>query len=118
MASPTYLDYVTARARTNPCISGLEKYFTQRAKFPSKIAYFDLTSKPQTSPVVVEESDFANVLRPPVQRTTRLILIEDITTQLILQLGQALDIDPMFFAEYVDSSFADIEKAPLPPSLA
>lgn len=51
-------------------------------------------------------------------KTTRMIFVEDTSPWLIVQLGGILDIDPVFFANYVNTDFKDIENSPPPPSLA
>lgn len=48
----------------------------------------------------------------------RVLFIEDIQPGAIEYLGSAFDIDPLFFATYIDTSFSSLVKHPAPPSLA
>ncbi|RSL75565.1 hypothetical protein CEP51_010757 [Fusarium floridanum] len=66
----------------------------------------------------VTEDDFVEVVSATPAATTRLLFIENINTQLISFLGEILDVDPIFFADHVNTNFEDIENAPPPPSLA
>jgi len=73
---------------------------------------------PEPQPIKVEEDKITNLIDTLPVATTRLIMVEDISPQLINLVGNALDIDPIFFADYVNTSFENIEIAPPPPSLA
>ncbi|ENH66982.1 hypothetical protein FOC1_g10004613 [Fusarium oxysporum f. sp. cubense race 1] len=48
----------------------------------------------------------------------RLLLIEDISPQIMIALGERFDINPIFFAEYVNPTITDVDKDPLSQSLA
>ncbi|RFN51768.1 zinc transport protein zntb [Fusarium flagelliforme] len=118
----SYKDYVELRAQSNPCINGLERYLQQRGTRASNAVYIDYpTAKrhpPELQPITVEEDKITNLIDTLPPATTRLIIVEDISPQLISLVGNALDIDPIFFADYVNTSFENIEIAPPPPSLA
>jgi hypothetical protein len=73
---------------------------------------------PELQPIKVQEDKITNLIDTLPAATTRLIMVEDISPQLISLVGNALDIDPIFFADYVNTSFENIEIAPPPPSLA
>ena len=117
----SYIDYVRLRAQSNPCINELERYLQQPATRSSNVVYTDYPteqSSPGLHPIRAEPDKITNLIDTLPPATTRLILIEDISSQLISLVGKRLDIDPLFFADYVSTSFENIELAPPPPSLA
>ncbi|CAG7560615.1 unnamed protein product [Fusarium equiseti] len=118
----SYKDQVMLRAQSNPCINGLERYLQQRGTRPSNAVYMDYPTAeqhpPEPEPIKVAEDKITNLIDTLPAATTRLIMVEDISPQLISLVGNALDIDPIFFADYVNTSFENIEIAPPPPSLA
>ena len=117
----SYMDYVELRAQSNPCINGLERYLLQPGTRSSNLVYIDYPterSSAQLKPIRAEADKITNLIDTIPPAITRLILIEDISPQLISLVGNRLDIDPLFFADYVNTSFENIELAPPPPSLA
>ncbi|KAJ4003177.1 hypothetical protein NW752_011649 [Fusarium irregulare] len=116
-----YIDFVKLRAQSNPCINGLERYLRQPLTRSSNVVYINYPteqSSPERQPIKVGDDKITNLIDTLPPATTRLILIEDISPQLISLVGNRLDIDPLFFADYVNTSFENIELAPPPPSLA
>ena len=117
----SYKDYVQLRARLSPCINGLERYLQQPSTRSSNVVYIDYParqSSPEIQPIRAEHDKITNLIDTLPPATTRLILIEDISPQLTSLLGNALEIDPIFFADYVNTTFENIELVPPPPSLA
>lgn len=117
----SYMNYVKLRARSNPCINGLERYLQQPGTRSSSVVYIDYPTgpnSPELQPIRAESDKITNLIDTIPPAITRLILIEDISPQLISLVGNRLDIDPLFFADYVNTSFENIELAPPPPSLA
>ena len=41
----------------------------------------------------------------------RLFIIEDLSHEVVEKLGSALNIDPLFFASHIDTTYVDIAKA-------
>ncbi|KAF5557185.1 hypothetical protein FPHYL_7774 [Fusarium phyllophilum] len=50
--------------------------------------------------------------------STRLVFVENISPGIIISLGEKLDIDPLFFADYIHVGFENPEESSPPPSLA
>ncbi|KAM5369979.1 hypothetical protein ACJZ2D_008662 [Fusarium nematophilum] len=122
MSKPTYSDFVRVRTQANPCLSALCQHLKSKRRNKSRIVVVDYPQKQlynsEPLPHIVAEEDLVVLLGATPPTTTRLLFIEDISPGLISSLGETLDIDPLFFSDYVNTSFEDIEKAPLPPSLA
>ena len=66
----------------------------------------------------VPEDEVSHLLNMSPSVSTRFVFIENISPGLIILLGEKLDIDPLFFADYIHDAFANQEKTSLPPSLA
>ncbi|UZP40523.1 hypothetical protein NXS19_008339 [Fusarium pseudograminearum] len=117
-----YLNIVKQRAQYNPCIGGLDIFLQQKSARPSKIICIDHPnhgshpSQPQN--VAIQEDDLVTFLKAIPSNTMRIIIIEDISPQLMSLVGRTLDVDPLFFADYVNTSFKEFEVSPPPPSLA
>lgn len=122
MTDPSYIDFVRFRAQTNPCISRLSQQLRHGSRGRSRIVFLDYPhgapcqAEPESS--LITEDGFLKAIRATPPATARFIFIENISSNLITLAGTSLDIDPLFFADYVHTSFEDIEKAPPPPSLA
>lgn len=52
------------------------------------------------------------------QSIGRVLIIENLRPDVIRCLEEHLDVDPLFFADYITTDFQGIDKAPPPPSLA
>ena len=122
MTLPSYLDFVRFRARNNPCISRLSDHLQHRSFHKSRIVYLDyphnVSCQPEPLPVSVAEEDIVDLISENGSMKTRFLFIQNISSDVITFLGESLDIDPLFFADYVHTSFENIEKASPPPSLA
>lgn len=118
----SYGDFVQSRCHTSPCVTGLAEYLRcgPSAARTSTIVTLDYPQNGQSTPnpLLVAEADLAKLLEAPSTTAGRLLLVENIQHHLISLLGEILDVDPIFFAGHVTTDFKDIEKAPLPPSLA
>ncbi|KAF5007510.1 hypothetical protein FDECE_6157 [Fusarium decemcellulare] len=88
----------------------------------SRVIFMDYprnaSSQVAPEPLAATDDECVKLSSHIPSNTTRLLLIENITPDLIVRVGQALDIDPLFFADYIVTNFEDIEKEPPPPSLA
>ncbi|KAI1330472.1 hypothetical protein F5Y16DRAFT_18533 [Xylariaceae sp. FL0255] len=123
---PSYRDYVRVQAGRNPCLSGLVSFLSTGAYHPQlekvNIYCLEHPARPDTTATVrrVSFDDCAvEVQRGRASgKCVRLtIFIEDVTPDLIEKFGALLDIDPMFFANYISTSFEGMEE-PLPPAMA
>jgi hypothetical protein len=66
----------------------------------------------------VAEADLAKLADITSVTYGRVLLVEDIRPYSISLLGETLDVDLVFFADYITTDFQDIKKAPPPPSHA
>ncbi|KAL8366640.1 hypothetical protein RB595_010481 [Gaeumannomyces hyphopodioides] len=123
----SYEDFIVARSRTNPCIDGLARYVKQPPfAGASRLVVVDYPANDNKLPTPQEITalELSKLLACPNLSTagprpqTRVVLVENIQPQTLIILGQILEVDPVFFAGHVNTDFQDIEKAPLPPSLA
>ncbi|KFA54500.1 hypothetical protein S40293_10061 [Stachybotrys chartarum IBT 40293] len=126
---PSYEHFVKARSLVNPCLTDLVKYLKGVSESGQKLTIITLEyshgSQSQLQPLVVGETDLIRLLDTTTTTTTttavtcgRVLIVENIRPSLISLLGEILDVDPIFFAGHVTTSFQDIEQAPPPPSLA
>ncbi|KAF5240680.1 hypothetical protein FAUST_4206 [Fusarium austroamericanum] len=122
MSSGPYLAFVKQRAQYNPCIGGLDIFLQQKPVPGTKIISIDCPNHglctSQSQAVAVQEDEMITTLKTIPSHILRIILIEDINSRLMSLVGSTLDIDPLFFADYVNTNFKDFEVSPPPPSLA
>ncbi|KAH8734311.1 hypothetical protein BGZ61DRAFT_559911 [Ilyonectria robusta] len=115
--TPSYKDFVALRTRLNPCLSGLAEHLGSEPRNASTTVVIDCHGQSPSEPVSVAEADFSWLVNVKSQ-TTRLVFIENISPRLISLVGEMLDVDPIFFANHVNTDLKDIEKSPPPPSVA
>ncbi|KAJ3459623.1 hypothetical protein MRS44_015696 [Fusarium solani] len=110
------------RAKANPCISGFYEHLQGESHAASKIVYLDYPhnepSQFEPTPVAAVEDDLSHVVNGITPYTTRFLFVENINSMVISKLGESLDIDPIFFADYIHSRGEHLPKAVSPPSLA
>lgn len=119
-----YRDFVHFRQQRNPCIGRLCSFLaTPRLPQDSCTIYVaDLNPEPSVDVPTqrlktVHSGELLSVLTPAPGRP-RVIIIEDLHPSVLQMLGSSLDIDPIFFADYVLTDFENLETAPAPPSVA
>ncbi|PNP86446.1 hypothetical protein FNYG_00148 [Fusarium nygamai] len=119
MLIPSYQSFVESRARANPCISRLSDYLQHECLGKSKITYLDYTttaSEPTRTDVL--ENNLSELTKTAPSGSTRFVFVENISPGIIILLGEKLDIDPLFFADYIHVGFENPEESSPPPSLA
>ncbi|RSL62886.1 hypothetical protein CEP54_005487 [Fusarium duplospermum] len=117
----SYLDFVRFRAKANPCIAGLVEHLQRESRAASRIVYLDYPqneSPKPFEPISAGENDLLSLVEGITPYTTRFLFVENITSAIISKLGVALDIDPLFFADYIDSTPLEFRKVVPTPSLA
>lgn len=116
----SYIDHVRKRTHTNPCLRPLVDYLVKEPRFRSRVHILDIHTAASSvlQAVEIPEEEISRIYQHSPLVSTRIVLVENINSRLISQIGEALDIDPLFFAGHVITDFKDIENAPLPPSLA
>ncbi|TVY79666.1 hypothetical protein Focb16_v009541 [Fusarium oxysporum f. sp. cubense] len=119
MITPSYRNFVEYRARANPCVSRLSNYLQHECVGESKVTYLDYTNQSlEPRRIDVPEDEISQLLIMSPSVSTRFVFVENISPGLIILLGEKLDIDPLFFADYIHDAFANLEKTSPPPSLA
>lgn len=120
-----YRDFVDFRQQRNPCVGGLSSFLaTYRLPEDScKIYIADLNPESSTDVStqrlkMVHTGELPSALDPSQPGRPRVIIIEDLHPSVLQILGSKLDIDPLFFADYVLTKFENLESAPAPPSVA
>ncbi|KAH7324861.1 hypothetical protein B0I35DRAFT_171114 [Stachybotrys elegans] len=116
----TYRDFVHSEVQRSPRLARLLEHLEERPRNPSTIVSIEYPRGEQSAPKfrMVNESELANVIRDTSALHGRILCVENTHGPITSLVGEALDIDPVFFAGYIITDFEDIEKAPPPPSLA
>ncbi|KAJ5211414.1 hypothetical protein N7491_011232 [Penicillium cf. griseofulvum] len=121
-----YKSFVKFRQQTNPCIGELLKFLDapwSASSYRSCRSYtasynVNNTERPPMEFEEIDIIDISSVLTAPQPGHIRLIIIEDIHPSIVEILGAELDIDPIFFADYIVTNYGGIETTPAPPSVA
>ncbi|KAF5990087.1 hypothetical protein FBULB1_283 [Fusarium bulbicola] len=96
-----------------------EDYLQHECLGKSNITYLDYTtaaSEPER--ILVTENKLSQLLKNLSPGSTRFGFVENMSPGIIISLGVKLDIDPLFFADYIHVGFENPEESPPPPSLA
>lgn len=116
----SYADSVRLRSLRNPCLGALAKHMKTTPLADSTIRlleyYVDgtvLRSLPQ-----FDQRELTRLFEGPEQAAGRILLVENVRPDVMSCLGTNLDLDPIFFADYITTEYQGIDKAPPPPSLA
>lgn len=105
----TYQSYIAAKTRRNPCLQNLFKFLADDSgsRRNCRIACLEFSSVSQVS----NSSNFdlnglANLLHNQTKKNDnlrrRILIIEDLSKDIIQLLGSNLNIDPFFFASHID----------------
>ncbi|KAF4959043.1 hypothetical protein FGADI_1921 [Fusarium gaditjirri] len=110
----SYIDHVVTQAQSSPSMKSLERFIRRKAAHSSRIAIIDYAQdgalRCNNKPKVLENCDIDDLTKQPATDTMRLLLIEDISPQAMIVLGEACDINPNFFAGYVNLHISDKTK--------
>lgn len=119
MLIPSHQSFVESRARANPCISRLLGYLQHESLGKSQITYLDyITTASEPERIDVPENELSKLVKTAPPGSTRFVFVESISPGIIILLGEKLDIDPLFFADYIHVGFGNPEESSPPPSLA
>lgn len=119
MTTPSYRSFVEYRARANPCISRLSNYLEHECVRQSRVTYLDYGYQSlEPRRIDIPEDKISQLLKISPSVSTRFIFVENVSPRAIILLGEELDIDPLFFADYIHLAFANPDKTSPPPSLA
>lgn len=117
----SYADSVRLRCLQNPCLGGLVMHMRHAPKVDCtlRLLEFDVDGNLLSGLTQFDQKELPRLFEDVRQATrARILLIENLRPDVINCLGKYLDLDPMFFADYITTDFQGIDKAPPPPSLA
>lgn len=117
----TYRDFVAFRGRQNPCLKGLSQFLESAPRRPRNSCKIHIVSYGDGLPrheEVLALNFSSTPLQPLPANHGRVVIIEDIHPTVLETLATALDIDPIFFADYLFTAYDDLESSPAPPSSA
>lgn len=116
----SYADSVRHRGLRNPCLKGLVTHMKHAPKVDSTIQLleYDIDGTMLSNLARFDQRALPRLFEGPEHAIGRVLLIENLRPDMISYLGEHLDVDPLFFAHYITTDFAGIDKAPPPPSLA
>lgn len=118
----TYSDFVAFRSQDNPCTARLSAFLEpglHRPQGSCKIDIVDYQGDNVSHYAKLSASDLTpSHLEPPPTGQGRVVMVEDLHPAVLEVLATTLDIDPLFFAEYLFTRYDDIEISPAPPSSA
>jgi hypothetical protein len=125
----SYLEYITAQTESNPCFEGFRDFVAKSQREGPKnksrvycVEYFqNESSKGFDEKIVLDE--ILTVIASEKQDSNpgivgRILFIEDIEPHAVGRIGSMFDINPLFFATYLDTTFTDLAKRPPPPTMA
>lgn len=111
-----YRTFLAAQSERNPSIQNVMKFLTgDRLEGPrcqlKSLEFSSNDPRPQTLPVNLE--DLKHVLEPHNNMSSkgiygRVLIIEDLTRDVVETLGSLLHLDPLFFASHLHSPWPDI----------
>lgn len=112
-----YCSRAQLQKQRNPCLSDLDEYLQQPppALDRSRIVCLDVFECPQPATrrdIAVQDLlaelrgvENRETAAEPDRRKGRILLIEDISSQTIEELGSFFDIEPLFFASYIHQTW-------------
>lgn len=111
----SYQSYVAARTRRNPCLRNLSKFLADDSQNRNscKIACLEFSSE-SYSPCLknLDLESLAGLLQNQTTANShlqgRILIVEDLSKDIIQLLGSVLNIDPFFFASHIDVPAVDM----------
>lgn len=111
----SYRDFVIAQSERNPSLKNLCKFLTDTATQPrlhcdiTSLDFFD--DGPRIRSICTPDRLSISLRDTWVRKggaRGRMLIIQDLTIEVVEILGSALDIDPLFFAAHLHSPWPDI----------
>lgn len=111
----SYQSYVAARTRRNPCLQNLSKFLAdeRQSRNQCRIACLEFSSaSPTPSSKSLDLESLAHLLHNRTKENNslqgRILIVEDLSKDIIQLLGPILNIDPFFFASHIDAPQTDM----------
>lgn len=116
----SYADLVRLRSLQNPCLGALVKHLKHSPKGDSAIRLLEYDADGTFPPRLAQfdQRELPRLIEGRKPAAGRILFIENLRPDVIRYLGEHLDVDPTFFADYITTDYQGIDKAPPPPSLA
>ena len=119
MAQNSYTDYVIAHSRRNPCLTNLCHFLAENLPRNSPRIVSLMLSEPEKSPIRQDLNfgSLQSLLTDPCLKKSsnkplgQLLIVEDLTNDLVELLGSKLDIDPLFFASHIYGPEVNIQSS-------
>ncbi|CRG91620.1 Cytoplasmic dynein 2 heavy chain 1 [Talaromyces islandicus] len=112
-----YQAHVAAQCRKNPCLSSLERFLSERkeSEHACRIATIDFIENEDGSKgcqnrfLHADDIKFAiSSVDQPTNLKGRILIVEDVSRELMEFLGSSLAIDPFFLASHVYTPYREI----------
>lgn len=123
----SYREYVEAQVQLNPCFLGLKDFLkTAKGGQKTKSGIYRLEYlRDGTQTCKEEDRKLEGIVSAiategqssDIQVLGRILFIEDIEPQAVELLGSAFDVNPLFFATYLDTTYERLEKRAPPPTV-
>jgi len=111
----TYREFVKSQRRNNPCLAGLDRFFSgpdpdrRRCRILS-LTFTDDGKSGKSLHEFLEIEDLPSAIYcNSLKETGRILVIEDLCQDIIELLGTACKIDPLFFASHLHAPFRDMD---------
>lgn len=112
----SYQSYIASRTWRNPSLQNLSKFLANdsQSRRNCRIACLEFSSESRVpSSRSLDLESLANLLHHQTKGNNnlrgRILIIEDLSKDIIQTLGSILNIDPFFFASHIDAPRSEIE---------
>lgn len=116
----SYADSVWLRSLRNPCLGALVLHMKHAPKVDSTIRLLEYNANGTVHSDLahLNQRELSRLFESPTQAIGRVLFIENLRPDVMSCVGEHLEVDPIFFADYITTDFQIVEKAPPPTSLA
>lgn len=104
-----YSSFVAAQSRLKPCLEQLSRFLSKETPMQydcriSQLEFYAASEIPKSKSL--DMTELASLLRDERKGNTelrgRILIVEDLTKDIVELLGSTLNIDPFFFASHID----------------
>jgi hypothetical protein len=111
----SYQQFIAAQCKRNPCLQNLSNFLanSQFRQNPSRIACLEFSSEDyHPRHQNLDLSGLATVLQNPYAKSGsllgRILIVEDLTRDVVEIIGSSLEIDPLFFAAFLHNTRVEL----------
>ena len=104
---PAYLKIILSQCRRYPCLQNLSKFYMNRfsQRHPCRLVCLEFSTKTKLQFRNLDLENLTRIMQnqdeDSVDLLGRIIIVEDLTTDIIELLGSSLEIEPLFFASHL-----------------